>query len=147
MNHLFYDFEIYQSPETEIPAQFLLGKNEKKLLVVIRTSDFSDKNKELISKILGAVHYKLEKDAIQLHIPADKSFGINHLLVKNIVDDVVIFGVNPKEIGLSIEPILYQPIQIGTKRLLIAHSLEQISKNQDYKKALWNALQQIFLKS
>ena len=147
MNHYFYDFEIYNSPNTDFPASASIGKNEKKLLIVLQNEDISEENKSFLEKILSAVKYNLDNDAQRLTIQKNEAIGINEILKKNEANDIVIFGINPKKLGLSFETILYKPSIISKKTFLVCHSLEQIKKSQDLKKALWIALQGVFLKN
>ena len=147
MNHNFFDFEIYQSPTTDIPKGSLLGQNEKKLLLVLAEVDFTTENEQFLTKILGAVKHDLGRDTLRLMIPKGQSFGINKLLMSDKIDKVILFGINPKDIGLSIETFVYKSIHLSGKEMLIAHSLDKISKTQELKKALWTSLQQMFLKN
>ncbi len=146
LNHYLYDFDVYKSPSTEIPSELLLGDNEKKLLVVIKKEDFSAENRNFLSKILAAVKYELEKDAVIFSLPDGVSFSIADLVKESKMNDVILFGVNPKEVGFSFETIVYVPHCINKVNILIAHGLEQIKVKTDLKKALWAALQQMFLK-
>jgi hypothetical protein len=144
VNPYFYDFDIYQSLDTDIPADLFLGQNQKKLLVIVSVSDFTDENKAFLSKVLGAVKYDMLTDALVLVLPKDKSFGINKLISNEKLSEILIFGQNPKDLGLSIETFLYAPFNIAGKSFLIAHPLEKIKLSTEYKKNLWSALQNLF---
>lgn len=145
MNHYFYDFQVYQSSSIQIPEEALKGKNEKGLLLVAKEEDFSAENLQFLTKIIAAVKYELEIDTLRLNIPKDQNYGINELLKQEQTKHIIVFGVNPKDLGLSIETIIYQPISINKKTILITHPLEKIKQSQELKKALWASLQQIFL--
>ena len=144
MNNLFYDFEIYRSPDTNIPPEYLRGDNEKKLLIVIKNEDDSKENISLLTKILSAVKLNLEQDALLLANPKEKVYGINKMVQKGVVNKIMIFGVNPKDMGLSISTQMYKALKINKLQILIAHPIDQIRQKQDLKKALWSALQEFF---
>ena len=144
MNNLFYDFEIYRSPDTNIPPEYLRGDNEKKLLIVIKNEDDSEENISLLTKILYAVKLNLKQDVLLLSNPKEKIFGINKMMQNGVVNKILIFGINPKEMGLSISTQMYQVFTISAQQVLIAHPIDQIRQKQDLKKALWSALQKFF---
>lgn len=143
MNTLLYDFEIYKSPEIKIPEHFLSGDHAQKLLVIIKAEDQKEANMQLLRKILQAVNKDLSHDALFLQLPPDQMLGINTLL-NNGIHRIIMFGINPKALGLSFETILYKDFKIQDKRFLMGHSLSQINENQEFKKALWNALKSLF---
>jgi len=145
LKHYFYDFEIYQSPSSDIPTEILTGGNQKKLLVVVEVDDFTDENKAFLAKILGAVKYDMSNDASLLVLQNGQPLAVNSLLHTDKYTNALIFGIKPKDIGLSIETFLYAPFSISGKKLLIGHSLEKIKSSTDLKKNLWTALQAIFI--
>lgn len=145
LNHYFYDFDIYQSADSEIPSKQRSGKNEKKLLVVVKELDFTEENKAFLSKILSAVKYKMEDDASILVIPDGEVYAVNELLINADFEHAIIFGIKPKDLGLSIETYLYSPFKIARIQILVGHSLETIKTSTNDKKNLWTALQAIFV--
>lgn len=144
VNPYFYDFDIYQSPTTDIPANHFMGNNQKKLLVIVGDSDFSQENQDFLSKVLSAVKYDMLADASILVLPKNETFGINKLISGEKQNRILIFGHRPSDLGLSIETLLYSPLNIANKSFLIGHSLEKISKSTEHKKNLWAALQSLF---
>lgn len=59
--------------------------------------------------------------------------------------DILIFGIAPATVGLQITPPQYQPLAWAEVRWLFAHSLTQIEENPNMKKALWAAIQKMYL--
>lgn len=143
MQHPFFDFEVYQSGNSDIPQERLSGENQKALLVIAREDDLSEENQQFLAKILSAVKYDLLQDASILKLEKNENISVQQLLSK--YDTVLSFGIKVSDIGMSFETILYQPIILLEKKYLIGHSLENIKGNQGYKKALWGALQKVFL--
>lgn len=147
LNQHFYDFEIYDSPSTEIPDNSLIGGNAKKLLVVVKRSDFSEENKAFLSKVLSAVKFDINSDCRVLILPEKGDYGIGNLLNTEQCTSILLFGINPKHIGLSIETFLYAPFKIASFSFLLGQSLEKIKNSTENKKSLWSALQKLFLNS
>jgi hypothetical protein len=77
-------------------------------------------------------------------MPDEKQYAINSLISGSKCTTALIFGFNPKEIGISIETFLYAPFTISSNSLLIGHQLEKIKASTEYKKTLWGALQKLF---
>jgi len=144
LHRYFYDFEVYISPESDIPGTNLTGDNEKKLLLVLREGDLSEENKVFLTKVLSAVSYDLDRDASILVAPKDQAIAVNKMMQSGSYNNCIIFGIDPKEIGFSIEAVSYNPFTIADKKYLIGHSLEKIKTSTQLKKPLWKALQAIF---
>ncbi|GLR17366.1 hypothetical protein [Portibacter lacus] len=141
MNSYFYDFDIYISSEEDIPSALLQGDNEKKLLVIVNAADYTAENKAFLAKILSAISYDLDKDANVLVLPKEKSYSVTSLIKNGFYTNVLIFGINLKDIGFSVSTYLYAPFEIAGKTYLINHPLEKVKSSVDFKKSLWTALQ------
>lgn len=95
-------------------------------------------------KILSAIKVDLEQIAI---INVD----FVHLPFYEVVNKVdpkrfICLGIAPKRVQLHIEPRAYQVCKIDSREILFGHSLKQIAADQQLKKHLWVALQEMFLK-
>ena len=144
MNHYFYDFELYISPELPIPSGNLSGENKKNLLIVVEEGDFTEENKAFLAKVLSAVNYDLAQDTSILVCHKDKAISVSSLMRDDTYQNCLIFGIEPKKIGFAMETILYQALTISDKNYLLGHNLEKIKTSSQFKKPLWTALQSIF---
>lgn len=143
MNPFFTDFEVYRSPDSKIPESCISGENEKGLLIVIKEEENNADNIQLLTKILQAIHKNLKNDAHLLTISNGKSFSLSQS-IKGNYHHVISFGYAAKQLGFSFETKPYKPIEILDISFLFAHPLTDISANQELKKMLWAALQNIF---
>ncbi|MCP4438157.1 MAG: hypothetical protein GY810_04365 [Aureispira sp.] len=143
-NKDFFDFKVYPMPNLNDKHQLQLsGENAKKTLVLCKTI-----NTDLgafLSKILSAVKYNMEKD-VALYNGASLPFLPSFVQFKKTIDfdNLLCFGYAPKDLGLHIQVAAYQKTAWQDHQLLFSHDLPNIMDNQQQKKALWVALQQMF---
>ncbi|WP_235296245.1 hypothetical protein [Portibacter marinus] len=144
MNHYFYDFELFHSPDSSIPPENFQGENAKKLLVVVHKSDFHQENQDFLAKVLSAIKLEMQKDATILLMPDDRNYAVNDLMNSHDYQKCLMFGIQPTDVGFAIETHLYLPFEISGKHYIVGHKLEKIKADTDRKKALWSALQQVW---
>jgi hypothetical protein len=143
LNRFFTDFEVYRSLESNIPENCISGENEKGLLIVIKEEENNSENIQLLTKILQAIDKSLKKDAHLLTIPNDRFFSLSEQ-IKGNYHHLISFGYGAKQLGFSFETKPYIPSNLLNISFLFAHPLSKISANQELKKKLWAALQNIF---
>lgn len=141
------------APELEQPAPSLpinaplnvLGKNEKKVLVVVDNEEMAflrDNELAFLTNILTACKLSLADVAIinWQHVQADYQQVLAQLESKTIL----LFNVAPLRFGLPFNFPAYQVQQFDKKTFMFAPSLQAIEENVDEKKNLWNALKTLF---
>ena len=144
MKPLFFDHEVYLSNDENIPGEWISGNNRKGLLVICNSIDKTDENSVLLSKILSAVQYNVEEDCHLITLPKNSSISILNFIKKNNIKHLIIFGISPISLGFSMNMIAYKPLKINNTRMIFAHGLTKIDKNQEFKRALWNSLKTMF---
>lgn len=131
----FSNFDLYQVP---IESPLTINIDEKDVLVIVSADDFNT-NKELLEKIIKAIPGINEDLVVTYEINED-----DHLKIANITRDqfahVILFGINPKRIGMNLKISGYRFYRTETFSLLLCHKLSKISTEKKYKKALWDAL-------
>ena len=138
--------DIYHISEGSFEDKDLLGKGEKGLLLIARSSDLDNGGKEKLAAIIKAIKMDIDQDCF-LYIFNDEkeSKAIAPYLRKHQIQDLILFGINPKEIGFTIQAKLYTTFQFENLSLIISHKIQEMNANRSYKLALWNCLQQQFL--
>ena len=104
----------------------------------------ADGGKAFIQKVLGAANLDLAADAI--YMEADDQIPVN--CFSGLPDTpafVLVFGLSPQQIGLSVQLSAYQPVQIRNTTWLFADATQVLEPNKDKKGQLWAALKALFL--
>ena len=137
------DVPIFSVCEAAEPAQDAHGELEKGLLI-LSLAGVEAAERELLSKILTAVRYDLEKDALLLEQEAHLPLNLPRIFRSKTIERIIVFGLAPAQLGLSIDIVHYRPLVFLERQFLFAHSLPEIASDKTLKSALWKALQQMF---
>ena len=140
-NNHFFDFEIFMLNE-EFPGK-ITGENQRKILVVTQPAP-TKAEMLFLEKVLTAVKVDVVKD-IALAVAEEKqTFNLFDVLRKLPTERVLIFGLTPPQCGLNLNLTKYQPLVHSGVQILLCNQLAEIENNQQLKRHLWSALQQIF---
>jgi len=138
----FFDFELYDIPEDSRMSD--KSSSDDSVVIIVNKDDYQAQ-KELLHKIFSAVGLELE-GYNGLHI-IDKGSYINITEIAGRVGTKVIcFGTSPKNLGLNSSFKGYRIYNTETYQVLLSHSLAQLAVKKERKKALWDALQGLFIK-
>lgn len=134
----FFDFETYLLPQDELLS---LEQNPSKT-ILIYLKGAKEEEIQFLGKVLKAVNRDIEKDTYlinDLDTPTLKT-------INKLVDftKVLVFGMNPKEIGLHVRINPYQLFSFQDKQFLFSQSLNTIANNVEQKKIFWAQLQLMF---
>ncbi|MFC0184600.1 hypothetical protein SAMN04515674_10793 [Pseudarcicella hirudinis] len=111
--------------------------------VLILVESIEKEEAEFLAKVLGAVGLSLEKvDLIDLSKTGQTD--LKNVLSQKFVNQFVTFGVSLFKINLEIPLTPYEIRSIQGINFLFAHSLTEISSNQNLKKQLWASLKSLF---
>jgi DNA polymerase III psi subunit len=112
--------------------------------VVILVNNISEADKVLLSKILVAVKLDLSKiDLVELSLL--KTMNVKTALSQNLISHFITFGIPMPNIKLEIPLMAYQIKEIKSIRFLFSDALSELQNDVEKKKALWKALQEMFL--
>lgn len=145
MKNQFYDFTIFSIIEPSEVLKSIKGTNEKGLFILLNTENDAEQHLELLKKILGAIQYQLDQDAALYLCTNKDAFKLIDLSKKLNIQQVLSFGISPKNLGIHQHFELYQPKKINEITFLFGHQLNDIANQTTYKGALWDALQTMFL--
>ena len=139
----FLNFDLYPLNDNLDDANTIYNNDARQTLIVIRNTD--EQHLEFLSKILSAIKYDMTQDVVLIAINPDAAIHLTQLTKTYDVFNILLFGIQPKDIGLNGQIPNYYPISINEKRILVADALAKISTNQSKKKDLWTALQRMFV--
>ncbi len=139
LNILYFDVQTVQNSD-------FIGDNQKNLLIVIANEgDKNDANTEFLSKIIAAIKYNLNDDAVRVFIENDAKLTVSSSIVQYNTKDVLVFGLSNAQLGVFIQQKKYQPFEIQGVRYLFSDNLTEIQTQKELKGALWDALKRMFL--
>ena len=146
MNKAFYDFTVYNIPNSENFNENVSGSNERRILIAF-LDEQRDELQVFMKKIIGAAKLELEKDCLLLRGDADKSGLPTFAQIKSAhkIEKAVLFGITGRDLGFNIESPLYIPFVFNNCQFLFADKLSNIENSVERKKALWYGLQTLFL--
>ncbi len=136
-----FDFKIYPVDKVEISAG--KGLNKKGLLVAMAGTE-APELLAFLEKVLQAVGYDLQEDALSIWVTSAEPFWFKGLDQAAGFSHAIFFGIPPAQAGLNLQAQLYQPVSIADKTFLFADNLQKIQENPPLKRPLWEALKTIF---
>lgn len=142
--------EVAQPIQAEEPAAPVLlkplptfGKNLKHCIILVNWGEQANSSeKELLIKILSSVK-RSEDDVLIASSSNASAEQIDALLAEYNHKHLIDFGTS-KLVEIA-HAETYTPVQVGPKKYLKADALSEIAQDVEKKKALWKALQEMFL--
>lgn len=142
----FLDFQIFAHPEPK-NEEFTLDQSQQfSTLVVYQVESDSEALEKFLSNILTAAKLDMSKDVLLYKSTVKNEFSFIRTKTKSNIEQVIIFGIHPKKLGINLDMKLYTPIDFQDCTFLLANSLSDIKNDQTKKKLLWTCLQEIYLK-
>lgn len=140
------DADIFNVPEQDLTSAMIKGEGKKKLLLLARKSDLLEGGKEKLGAIIKAINYDINEDCYICIFDDHKvNLPIGPILRKLEIKDLIVFGVNPKEIGFYIQAKLYTNFNFENVSFILSHRIHEMNANRQFKLALWGCLQKQFL--
>ena len=121
------------------------GAFARKVGVLILEESGSAANRDFLEKVLLAAQLKLTDDTLLAEIPAAELCQIAPDLQEKKPEYLLVFGIPPTQLGLSIAFHPYQVTHFYGCNWLFADKLSTLSSDVAKKKLLWTALQKMFL--
>jgi len=125
--------------------QVASGAFARQVGVIMLEEATSAANRDFLEKVLQAAQLNLANDTLLAEIPAGEPRQIAPDLQEKKPTHLLIFGISPAQLGLSIEIKPYQPTPFYGCIWLFADNLSILASDVTKKKQLWAALQQMFL--
>ncbi len=130
MNDFF--FQINTKPQNQAEP--------KSVLVILKKSDNDVINRQLLEKIMAALKFSLVDDCHLYEVEED-------LHLSNVIkgyQKIIVFGLEPKSIGLNMPYHPYKINQLEDRKLLFSHTLGELKIDDKKKGILWKSLQVMF---
>lgn len=151
MNNSFFDFELFAAPDRLATLEKIQGEGQAHILAFYTFEDDGMKDREYLAAILKPkpLEFDLQKDIFFLALQKNEAVSAAAIIQKYNPRQVLIFGCDPKNLGIRIQLTDYQPIKFQGIEFLKADSLNRIRtdrENNDKRRAgaLWVALKEIF---
>ncbi len=148
----FFDFSVVPLKEPREILEKCIGSNQKKLLVVFDENDESEERLEFLKKILAAAKFEINEDILLLKVTPKTTFSFIALRTKikqthpsHGIDNLLVFGFEPKHFGLNLEVQKYVPLHFYDCGFLFADGLSIIENDKALKGALWGGMKELFL--
>lgn len=149
----FFNFKVFVLPEGDVPPPTGYGRGQKGLLVIYSPGETPTETLNgFLNKILQAIKYDLERDAITYYKTPQQPLSLAELLREGTFQHVLLFGTPPSGMGLKLDVTPYEPTIWENMHFLTADSLESIYRERqaggkDKSARLWDMLKQTFLVS
>ncbi|HAD11782.1 MAG TPA: hypothetical protein DCF33_05015 [Saprospirales bacterium] len=121
------------------------GNFARKVAVLFLAEPNSAANREFIAKVLSAANLNLQQDTLFAELPAHEPVSIAPDLKERKPGHVLVFGISPAQLGLSIQISLYHPTAFYGATWLFADSLSTLEPDKNRKSQLWNGIKTMFL--
>jgi len=149
----FFNFKVFVLPEGDNPLPPGHGQGQKGLLVVYAPGETpSETLSAFLNKILQAIDYDLDRDAITYYKTPQQPLSLSELLREGTFRHVLLFGITPAQVGLNLDASPYEPTTWENVHILSADGLEAIYRERraggkEKSARLWAMLKQSFLAS
>jgi hypothetical protein len=142
--------EIKQTPKAEKKIETtsfnILGKNLKKIILLVRNSEaafLTDEELNFLLGILSACKLNMD-DVCILNMDRNKNAGYEMISKELSAEKIFLFGVTPGDINLPLSFPHYQCQQFKSQQYLSAPPLAELQHDKTEKTKLWNCLKKIF---
>jgi len=146
LDNRFLDFTIFPLISPQELLKTAKGENKKGLVIVYLAEDEESEHLTLLRNILNAIKYDLDQDALLLSLTAKSRLRFIDMLKEVTAKEVIVFGIQPKQLGLNWQCKAYEFLKHDTQHYLFSHPLSEIQNDKQKKGALWQALKGMFLK-
>lgn len=134
---------LFAVPERTIES-FAEGRYARQILV-LALEETSPSNREFLIKILGATQLSLTDDCLLAQVPDGEPLSVPQFIREKQPAQVLVFGLIPSQLGLTIQIPLYQATEFYGTTWLFADALSVLEPDKAKKGQLWTALKALFL--
>ena len=145
IQHFFTD-SLFVLPAQNPPIVNDIKSEQKQILVLYQDDKDQQELLDLLKKILIAIQLDIDKDIILVRSKKEDLYSFIRMRTKIEIKQILVFGLNAKQLGLNIQAELYQILSFEACQFLFVDALSKIATDQKLKGALWTCLQSMFLK-
>lgn len=140
MRSIFNKNELLSVPDVKNSDLQFSGNGKHKLLIVINHTENNSGPKEFLKKILNAKKINLEEDVHLLAIDGDEDLSFFNISLEKEIDQIILFGINTKQLGFNISLKKYQTEKVNGITMLFGDEITKIEKEESLKRLLWGCL-------
>ena len=123
-----------------------LGNNQKKVVILVRSSDaiyLPDDELNFLLGILTACKLSMADIAL-INVLKNTSLQYKDVTEQLNAEKILLFGIDPGELGLPLQFPLYQVQNYNNQVYLSSESLNSLQTDKEEKMKLWNCLKKVF---
>jgi DNA polymerase III psi subunit len=143
VEHIF-DIDTYSIPE-EGQVSIQGNPNTARIVILLREVDY-ETHGDLLNNILNAIKIDVQQDAVILKLASEASCHL-HKHITAATEYVLSFGLGIKSLGVNASFMANHFYQTESYAIMLTHGLEKLNADKQKKKALWQALQSVFIKA
>jgi len=124
-----------------------LGNNQKKVIILVRSSDaiyLPDDELNFLLGILTACKLSMADIAL-INISKNTPLLYSDVTEQLNAEKILLFGVDPGDLGLPLQFPYYQVQKYNNQVYLSSESLNNLQKDKEEKMKLWTCLKRVFL--
>jgi hypothetical protein len=114
------------------------------LVLVFQENNTSTPPIEFVEKVLTAAKVDINNDALLKLIENTDPIRLFPISLDQTPTKIIAFGIEPAQLGLTLNFQWYQPFQFSDITFLFAEKTTLLENDRDRKLKLWNALKSIF---
>ena len=142
MVNTIFNIDTFNIPESE--ETHLIGDRLTSSIIVLSNKEDYENQSELLHKIFKAINIDIENDVLLLLLEEGLSCPL-HQYVTHTTDYVMSFGLGIKALCLNAKFVANHFYKTESYSVMLTHSLTKLSTDNQKKKALWTALQKVFI--
>jgi hypothetical protein len=136
-------YNIYDIPHSTDLTNLVIGKNAKKVLIVLSEKEYAS-HSVFLDKIMSAVSLNLFEDCLICQMPSYAYIKFSDFKSKFAMSKLILFGVNFQQLGLQIQCQQNQICIFQSIELLPTFSLSALEQDSQKKRILWMSLKSLF---
>lgn len=129
-------------PENKIILQ---TSSNPKATICVLVEETKEEDLVFLARVLKAIDYQIDTDINLILYDVNAPVRWTTISTASVTTKYLFLGVSAAQIGLKMDWQKYQVQQWHDRRFLLADTLSVIAADANLKKALWQALQAMFL--
>lgn len=144
------DFHLFPLSDWRQANERLSGNNARHVLVVTEQQQGNEELTDFLGKILSAVKLNLVEDTLLLKLTRRENISFSDLSRHHSIRQVLLFGIEPRQLGLHFSLPLNVPMSFGGRFFLYTYPLallfeERTADSRPKAASLWKNLKQLFI--
>ncbi len=137
-----FEYPYYNISDSTFPTHRCIGNNARRTLVLVEQKDFEEHG-VLLTKILRAVELDFNQDVSFISMEKDESLSLLSTSSAKDYDNLILFGIEPRQIGLRTNPRL-SLLRLENHTVIVSARLSTIATDAKAKRILWDHLKEVF---